>query len=119
VNRDGKMVYAHRVAYEQAKGEIPKGQFVLHRCDNPACCNPDHLFLGTHQENMTDKVQKGRQASLPGEQNPCAKLTEDKVVHLRRLAASGMRQKDLSELFGVSHAAVYLIVRRKKWAHVT
>lgn len=61
--RVGKMTRSHRVAFELGGGEIPDGQCVLHRCDNPACCNPAHLFVGTFNDNVQDMVRKGRQRS--------------------------------------------------------
>lgn len=118
VNKDGKDAYAHRVAYERQHGEIPDGLRVLHRCDNPPCCNPDHLFLGTHADNMRDKAAKGRSASMPGETNPSAKLTADDVRTIRRLCADGAIKKEVGSKFGVTGAAVRLIVLRKKWAHI-
>lgn len=60
ISQNGKMVYAHRVAFEHKHGPIPKGMFVMHLCDNPACCNPDHLTLGTKKDNNHDSVLKGR-----------------------------------------------------------
>lgn len=61
INKNGKTVaYAHRFFYQIHKGEIPDGKLVLHKCDSPACCNPDHLFLGTHADNALDKCRKGR-----------------------------------------------------------
>ena len=67
---------AHRFSWRAFRGPIPKGLYVLHRCDNRPCVNPDHLFIGTHSENMADKVQKGRNVSpgMPGETNPSARL---------------------------------------------
>lgn len=114
----GRDTYAHRVAYERAFGPIPKGLLVLHRCDNPCCCNPDHLFLGTHADNMKDKTSKGRQATMPGEKNPAAKLTPDDVITIRRLCNNGERQKDVGLMFGITQAAVSLIVTRQKWHHI-
>jgi hypothetical protein len=113
-----KMVYAHRVAFERSKGEIPEGMFVCHSCDNPPCCNPDHLFLGTHQENMSDKVAKGRQTAMVGTKNPSSKLTEDDVRQIRKLYADGINMPRLAAVFGVTKQAIYLIVHRRKWQHI-
>src|ERR1039458_4135587 len=66
----------HRLAYEISKGQIPEGMFVLHHCDMPSCINPDHLFLGTNQENMDDMDAKNRRASQVGTKNGNVKLTE-------------------------------------------
>ena len=68
--KDGKQLRAHRVAYEHFNGEIPEGYYVLHKCDVPCCVNPNHLWVGTNQENMDDKVSKDRTAKLAGELNP-------------------------------------------------
>lgn len=106
----------HRVAYERAKGPIPKGKWVLHRCDNPKCGNPEHLFLGGNKENVADKVAKGRHAF--GEKGGRAKLTEEAVVSIRTEYAKGERQVDLAKRYGVHQTQISLIVTRKEWAHV-
>lgn len=64
-----KLLKAHRVSYELAYGPIPEGMYVCHHCDNPPCVNPTHLFIGTPQDNMTDKIRKGRLVACPGERN--------------------------------------------------
>jgi HNH endonuclease len=115
---DGKMRYAHRISFERTFGAIPEGMLVLHKCDNPACVNPGHLFLGDHTANMRDKVAKNRQARQPGSKNPSAKLTEDDVRIIRSELAEGMMQRTLAERFGVTPSAVSLIARGKKWGHV-
>ncbi len=104
---------AHRYAWEKEHGSIPDGMCVLHRCDNPPCVNPSHLFLGTRAENSADMVAKGRQAR--GERHWNAKLTEDDVAEIRRRVASGERQRTLARAFGVSNALVCLIVNGRKW----
>lgn len=109
----------HRLAYMLAHGEIPEGQYVLHRCDNPPCCNPDHLFLGDQFDNMRDMIRKGRLYNRNGSKNGCSKLTEDDVREIRRLKAEGVKQVRLAERFGVSTVAISLIVLRKKWVHVS
>ena len=75
VNVNGKMKKAHRVAWEAVHGPIPKGLFVCHRCDNPACVNVEHLFLGTNADNMRDCKEKGRIASRKNGRNACAQKT--------------------------------------------
>lgn len=83
---DGKgYTTAHRVSYLLYVGEIPAGICVLHRCDNPACVRPDHLFLGTHQDNIADKIAKGRARGprMFGEKNPAAKITKGIVRDIR------------------------------------
>jgi len=86
VDKDGygQFLYgkrAHRYSYEYYNGVIPAGVCVLHKCDNPSCVNPEHLFLGTNRDNINDMVNKGR--SLSGIKNPAAKLTEDDVSNIR------------------------------------
>lgn len=69
-----RQAYTHRLAWMLANGPIPAGLFVLHKCDNPPCCNPDHLFLGTQADNVRDRDAKGRHWVPSGERHPCAKL---------------------------------------------
>ena len=112
---DGKANLAHRVSYELYKGAVTDGLQVLHTCDQPLCVNPDHLFLGTHQDNMDDKVKKGRQSALIGERNPKAVLTEGDV---REIRASGKSQKDLANEYGVGQTAISRVLLRQSWKHV-
>lgn len=111
----GRHWYAHRVAYEVANGPIPDGLWVLHRCDNPPCCNPAHLFLGTMLDNTRDMIRKGRNAK--GERMNSAKLTEADVIRIRELAPS-VRVMKLAEMFGVSHATIRRVVSGEAWKHV-
>lgn len=112
----GKNLYAHRVAYHLATGQDPAGKVVRHRCDNPPCCNPDHLEIGTTADNARDRVERGRQTK--GEDVNTAKLTQEKVREIRRRAAAGESQKVLALEFGVRNTAVHKIVHRHTWKHV-
>jgi hypothetical protein len=115
----GKMKYAHRVAWEFMHGPISDGLHVLHKCDNPPCCNPNHLFLGTHTDNMRDMFAKGRCHSARGERNVNSKLTEVIVKEMRRLYATGAHtQTDLAAMYGVHVSLVHLVVRGKIWKHL-
>lgn len=114
-----KAYLAHRYAFMLAIGEIPEGQYVCHQCDNPACCNPEHLFLGTQSENMADMKAKGRQHDRMGSKNSCAKLTERDVRYIRKACAAGAKQADMARKYNVSQVNISLIVLRKKWVHVT
>jgi hypothetical protein len=115
---DGKQRAAHRVAWEKAKGVIPDGMWILHRCDNPLCVNPDHLFLGTAKDNTQDCIRKGRRNTPRGSQHSRAKLTEDDVRTMVALSVE-KRQSQIARDFGVSDALVSLILRGKAWKHVT
>lgn len=117
VTRD-KPLAAHRVAYEMFVGPIPTGLHVLHRCDNPPCVNPGHLFLGTHQDNMDDMVRKGRSRAPRGEQVKVSKLTESAVRQIRDEVSQGRSQRAVARDFGVHHATVHRIVSGELWAHV-
>lgn len=112
----GRLVYAHRFAYEQFVGEIPGGMYVCHRCDHPGCVRPDHLFVGTSADNHADMIAKGR--SLAGERHHMAKLSEQSVKRIRRLWAQGWKQTDLAALFGVHKGQVSSIVRGQSWRHL-
>jgi len=116
-----RRLQAHRVAWVLARGEVPEGKCVCHNCpggDNPACCNPAHLWLGTHTENIADRDKKGRTARLVGEQRASAKLTEYDVRGIRWGYQQGFRQSVLAEAYGVSRSMVSMIVTRKAWTHV-
>lgn len=113
VRNDYKAYYAHRMAWELVNGPIPEGNYVLHRCDNRRCVNPDHLFLGSFDDNMQDMVQKRRHAF--GERNGHAKLSEDQV---RAIRFSGGKQEDVAAVYNISRTIVSQIRSGKIWRHV-
>lgn len=106
---------AHRVSYELHHGPIPAGLLVCHRCDNPICVRPDHLFLGTNSDNMRDMHAKGRANLKRGATNARAKLSEDDVREIRALAGT-MPQRKIAARFGISQGQVCRIVLRTRWA---
>jgi HNH endonuclease len=112
---------AHRVAYVLTHGEIPDGVDVLHSCDFPPCVRPDHLFAGTHQDNMTDAMKKGRMRFPPvrrGVEATMAKLTETQVREIRKLARQNIDRGLMSKMFGISRSNLNMIIRRESWKHV-
>ena len=106
----GRLVKAHRFAYQIQIGPIPNGLQVLHRCDNPACVRPEHLFLGTQFDNMTDCAHKGR--------NGYAKLTPSLVSVIRKLWKEGKSIRSLANRYGVTRSCIERVIKRERWAHV-
>lgn len=102
----------HTLSYEHFKGKIPEGKLVCHTCDNRACCNPDHLFLGTHLDNQGDMARKNRVAH--GERHYNAKLSESDVLTIRSLAKS-LTAEELAERFGVSAKNIGHVIRGDTW----
>jgi hypothetical protein len=105
-----KTSLATRVSWELHNGPITEGLWVLHRCDNPRCVNPEHLFLGNHQDNMDDQVRKGRQTV--GERNGMAKLTWCTVMEIRQ---SDERAVDIAKRLNISQAAISQIRSYQRW----
>lgn len=114
----GHLVAAHRWSWEQARGPIPDGLCVLHRCDVPACVNPAHLFLGTHADNTADMLAKcrGRNGGRRGEQIGNAKLTRLQVDDIRsRLETGQYSHRGIAALFRVGKSTIGRISRREQW----
>lgn len=108
-----KNARAHRVAWELINGKIPKGMHVLHTCDNPRCVRPSHLYVGSNQDNVDDKLRKGRQPF--GEWHGVSKLSVEKVEAIRARATENLRV--LAAVFKVSKATVWRVVRGINWTH--
>lgn len=106
----------HRVSFELAYGPIPSPLFVLHKCDNPRCVNPEHLYLGTQLDNMRDR--QSRTGYPQGIKHHMAKLTENEVREIRRLYADGTSQISLAEQFNSDQTNISMIVNRKTWRHI-
>lgn len=105
---------AHKIAWELTHGVVAPGLFVCHRCDNPRCCNPTHLFVGTAADNHADMVAKGR--SNRGERHGLSKLTASQVTEIRR-ATGTLRQ--IAKQFGITDSNASYIRRGKTWTHVS
>lgn len=108
----------HRLSYAWFVGD-PTGKCVCHRCDNPLCVNPAHLFLGSNRDNMLDQIAKGRKRVRRGEENNKAKLTKANVLAIRRLAAAGkLTYEEIARAFDVVRTDIGQIARGDIWAHV-
>lgn len=104
----GKTCAAHRYSWELHFGEISDPLLVCHHCDNPSCVRPSHLFLGTDQDNVDDRVRKGRSARLSGEQHPRSKVSTEQAAAFRiAYFDRGISQKALAAQYGLSAATVY------------
>lgn len=126
-----RVVYpCHRWAYARWIGPISRGLFVCHKCDVRACCNPDHLFLGTRSDNASDAVRKGRMKNGPewreecksravrGESHTCARLTEEIVRQLKSMDSNRPSSHQLSKMLGVSARTIRDVWNGKTWSHV-
>jgi hypothetical protein len=106
----------HRVVWEEEYGPIPRGLMVLHQCDRPACYEITHLKLGTHKQNMQDRVD--RLTGSRGIKTNTAKLSEEEVYEIRSLSDDGLSSRKIAPMFGISQVMVCLIARRKSWRHL-
>lgn len=113
-----KLEKVHRVMFSLANGPIPTGMCVCHKCDNPPCCNPDHLFLGTHADNRRDMIQKGRLSDQSGTLNSQAKINDNIAREIRSLYANGVMQKLIAEKYGISTGIVNRVVLRRNWKNI-
>jgi hypothetical protein len=112
---NSKQKYAHRFAYEITYGALPSRIKVCHKCDNPPCCNPSHLFAGTQKQNLEDMVAKGR--SSRGEARPQAKLTSAQVLEIKRIGKTQPYKKIASQ-YNVTVSCISSILIGRIWKHV-
>ena len=122
VKYKGKPERLFRVIYMLHYGEIPCGKVIRHKCDNPACCNLEHLEIGTRKDNVADMISRGRskinapKPSLQGCKNKASKLTEENV---KDIYLSNFSHNKLAEKYGVSKVTIYFIKHKKMWKHYT
>jgi len=116
VTIDGNHHATHRLMYELTKGEIPEGMFVCHTCDNRACVNPDHLWLGTNRDNQLDSARKGRANARKGEMHGMSKLKQSEVAAIKGMALSGNKtQEEIGHMFGVKQNTISRIKTGTRW----
>ena len=115
LNDRHKLLKVHRISYELHKGKIPEGEMICHKCNNPPCCNPNHLYAGTNTDNTRDRIVSGTQYNIPplsGEKSPSAKLTYEIVKEIRQSSESCAA---LGKKYGVSKTAISYIRRGRTW----
>lgn len=119
---EGKYWYAHRLAWTLTYGPIPCGMVVCHTCDNPPCCRPTHLFLGSQRDNLRDASSKGRldaRKSPQGEKHGRAKLTWAMVHAIRHMHAQGMQHRDIATMLGMARSSIWSALTGKTWKQQT
>ena len=115
---NGKNIPAHRFSWINTYGEIPKGFLVLHKCDNPPCVNPEHLFLGTQKDNIRDMLIKNRDNYSFGEKHGLSKLKDKYIPEIRNLYKDGNTIKYIAGVYEVSLMAIHRIIKGRAWKHV-
>lgn len=121
VNVWGGKMWAHRLSWLLAHGSLPRHLNVLHKCDNPPCVRPDHLFIGTHSDNVADMVAKGRNScqDMRGEGNPRARLYEEDVRCARvQHTTNGVSSARIAASYGVTYQHAYKMLHGRSWRHV-
>lgn len=113
---EGNYMNAHRASWIIYRDRIPENLCVLHTCDNPLCVNPDHLFLGTHEDNMTDMKEKGRAIGHKGSDHPCSKISAEQVQELLELRSKGLSIKALEETFNIKKSLIWNIIKGNHWS---
>ena len=115
----GKKYRVTRMVYVVFHGAVHKNEMVCHRCDNPSCVNPEHLFLGTPADNVRDMVSKGRNRWPRGTANGNSRLNKEKVLEIHDRRARGEVVRTIAEDFGVSQTTIRDIVDGRKWKHIS
>lgn len=115
-NRGVSDKLVHRISFEFYVSKLEEGLFVCHKCDNPSCINPNHLFAGTQQDNMDDMIKKGR--GLFGSKHQNSTLNEKDVLVIRKMRLKGEKIKHIASEFKVSRSTVYDVVNKRCWSHV-
>lgn len=108
-------VLVHRISWCEFIGQIPKGMHILYHCDNPKCCNPEHLYVGTNEDNVKDRQARGRSKGAAGEKNTKAKLTENDVLIIRKSTGT---HASLGRKYGVSYSTISAIRSGKTWSYL-
>ena len=114
--KDGGIIKAHRASWELHNGPIPPGKAVCHKCDNPPCCNPADLFLGTMRDNTQDMLAKGRHVAPVGASNGKTRIPDETVVAIRESAALGVSYVALAQVYGLTDKYVGYLVRGERRA---
>lgn len=118
ININKRIIRGHRASYLLNISDIPSGMFVLHKCDNKECCNPEHLFLGTQKDNMRDKINKGRSNIVRGEKCSFAKLKTNDVLKIKLMIKNGILLSNISKIYNVSDTLIRKIKNNKVWKHI-
>lgn len=116
---DGRQHILTRLSFNELVEPLRPGMFVCHKCDNRACWNPDHLFQGTHDDNMRDMVLKGRSDRTTGEKKHTSKLSNSDVSSIKQLLRQGLPQRKVAAIFNVSQSCIGGISLGRRWTHVS